>query len=212
MDKKKTLKQQIYSSIFQEIIEGKYLPGDIMSENALVEKFNVSKSPVREALIELCNEQVLRCIPRYGYEVVSLTESDVKNIQEFRQILECSCLEKNWSYFTPEQIAKIEHLAHHSPDDKELNAISQWESNAAFHLALASCYNNKYIYEALKKSINILTRAFAQFYWDKWRKARLPYYDNTQHKLIVKYIKADDKEKALSYLYKDLDKFKRDSY
>ena len=62
------LKAQIYTKIFEDIIRGEYGPEDVLREKALVEKFHVSKSPVREALIELCKEGVLRSIPRYGYE------------------------------------------------------------------------------------------------------------------------------------------------
>ncbi|MBC8570715.1 GntR family transcriptional regulator [Zongyangia hominis] len=206
MQDKKSLKDQIYTSLFQDIIGGVYKPGDILREKTLVEKYNVSKSPVREALIELCNEHVLRSIPRYGYEVVSLTDQDVRNILEFRQMLECACLDRYWGTFTPEQIKKLEVVAHSFPENCELSALLQWENNSAFHLALVSCCNNRYIYDMLKTAITTLTRAFAQFYWDRWRKTNFV-LENTQHKMIVEYIKNGDKEKAIACLYNDMNEF-----
>lgn len=206
MEDKKSLKDQIYTSLFQDIIGGVYKPGDIIREKTLVEKYNVSKSPVREALIELCNEQVLRSIPRYGYEVVSLTDRDVQDILEFRQMIECACLERYWAFFTPEHIRKLEIVASSFPEDCALSALEQWENNAAFHLALASCYNNRYIYNVLKTSILTLTRAFAQFYWDRWRKTTFA-LENTQHKKIIEYIKNGDKENAIACLYNDMNEF-----
>ncbi|MEM0529663.1 GntR family transcriptional regulator [Zongyangia sp. HA2173] len=207
MQDKKSLKDQVYSSLFQDILRGVYPPGAILREKELVEKYNVSKSPVREALISLCNEKVLRSIPRYGYEVVSLNDQDIRNILEFRQMLECACLDKYWGTFTPEQIRKLEMVANSFPENCELSALVQWENNAAFHLALISCCNNRYIYDVLKTSILTLTRAFAQFYWDRWRKTTFV-IETTQHKKIVEYIKADDKEQAIACLYHDMNEFR----
>ena len=65
-----TLKENIYNSIWDGIVNGEYDSNYIFNEKALVEKYKVSKSPVRDALIELCSDGILRSIPRYGYEIV----------------------------------------------------------------------------------------------------------------------------------------------
>ena len=52
------LKDQIYDKVLNEITEGYYQQNQIITERELIEKYGVSKSPVREALIELCNEKV----------------------------------------------------------------------------------------------------------------------------------------------------------
>ena len=68
-----SLKDSIYKAIMQDILSYEYKPNDILNEKALVEKYGCSKSPVREALLELCADNVLRSIPRYGYEVIRVT-------------------------------------------------------------------------------------------------------------------------------------------
>ena len=78
--RKKTLKQIVHDEVFKDIIQGMYKPGDIISEVLLTEKFGVSKAPVREALIELCNENVLRSIPRYGYEIIPIRCEESKRV------------------------------------------------------------------------------------------------------------------------------------
>ena len=67
MDKAATIKSRIVEAVIQDIIDGRYSPNDIITEKELIERFNVSKSPVRDALIELCANEVLKNIPRYGY-------------------------------------------------------------------------------------------------------------------------------------------------
>ena len=85
-------KPMIQHDIVQGIIKGEYLQTGLLSERHLMEKYGVSKSIVREALVELCSENVLRSIPRYGYEIVTLTEGEVRDILKFRVLVECNSL------------------------------------------------------------------------------------------------------------------------
>lgn len=57
---KESLKTQIYNAILNSIFSGEFKPGQILNEKELVEKFGCSKAPVREALIALCSDNVLR--------------------------------------------------------------------------------------------------------------------------------------------------------
>lgn len=47
---KETLKERVYRGIYEAVTNGEYRPNDILTENQMIEKFGVSKSPVREAL------------------------------------------------------------------------------------------------------------------------------------------------------------------
>ena len=62
----KSIKEQIYYAILEDILHGEYRSRDVLNERSLVEKYKCSKAPVREALLLLCNDHVLRSIPRYG--------------------------------------------------------------------------------------------------------------------------------------------------
>ena len=45
---KETLKERVYRGIYEAVTNGEYRPNDILTENQMIEKFGVSKSPVRE--------------------------------------------------------------------------------------------------------------------------------------------------------------------
>ncbi|MEM1483312.1 GntR family transcriptional regulator [Oscillospiraceae bacterium PP1C4] len=202
-----SLKTKIYTKVFEGIIKGEYHPNDVISEKSLVEKYNVSKSPVREALIELCNEGVLRSIPRYGYEVIRFTDRDVQDIQRFRLVLECGCLSQYWNMITPEHIEHLERM--HAEDYKgklEHDALIHWAKNSKFHLALISCFNNEYIYRSLKSSLTTLSRAYAQFYWDKWHKTEFVSFADG-HKQFLEALKNNDRDAAVKCLQKDISGF-----
>jgi len=207
MKKPKTLKDKIYNDVFDGIIKGEYLLDNILSEKSLMEKFNTSKAPVREALIELCNEGILRSIPRYGYEIIKLTDKDVDEIQKFRIIIECECLSRYWDMITPDRIAQLEkNIIENYTDYTEYDAIVHWENNSRFHLLLMSFFNNQYIYNTVKSSLSILTRAYAQFYWDKWHTTQFKTTAGS-HEKFIRCLKSNDKYGAIKALELDLSGF-----
>ena len=100
-----TLAAQIHDSILEMIIDaGVESENLLLTERELVEKFGVSKAPVREALLRLCAEEVLTSIPRCGYVVVRLGEKSGRDNLAVRQILELSALDRYFDNFTPEMI------------------------------------------------------------------------------------------------------------
>ena len=131
-----SLKAQIHAQLLKSIVTGEFHPGDVLNEKDLIERFGVSKSPIREALIELCNEKVLRSIPRYGYEVIRITRDEVNEILEFRILLECGYLERIWDSITAEDLEYLQRtmdaLYHAGSDEDSVFAL--WRYNSEFHL------------------------------------------------------------------------------
>lgn len=204
--KKDSLKSIVYQETLNGIIQGEYKANQIINEQELVGKFGFSKAPVREALIALCNEGILRSIPRYGYEVVRISGTDVQEILRFRFLLEGGLLRENYISMTPEQLKalyEIDELCNTSVDNMWLH----WDYNNQFHLKLLSYAGNSYAYQQLKRSLDILKRAYAQFYWDKWDAAYNP-VDMRYHRKILSCIESREIDKALSYLELDLKDFR----
>lgn len=200
MKKNKSLKLIVYQSILSEIIKGEYQAKQIINEQELVEKFGVSKSPIREALVTLCSEGVLKNIPRYGYEVVQLSKDEIKEILNFRFILEGGFLKETYLNISEEQ---LEHLYYLNNLCKEegIDPLVHWERNADFHLTLLSYSNNNFALSQLKKSMFILKRAYVQFCSDKWKENLIK---REYHDIILNSIKSKDIDTALKYLKQEL--------
>lgn len=202
-----TLKDKIYTAVFKGIIKGEYKPGEVLVEKNLVEKYMVSKSPVREALIELCNEGVLRSIPRFGYEIIKLTEKDVEDVLAFRKIVECGCLRQYWNVITDRDIEELESFINMiCLTSEHADVFTHWDNNKKFHLMLCSFYKNQYAYKMLENALSVLTRAYAQFHWDRWR--RVVYKSNiTAHIRIVENLKERNVEKTVEAIKSDIGVF-----
>ena len=200
----KTLKEQAITHVLYGILKGEYLPETLINEKQLCEQLQISKSPVREALVDLCSQGVLRSIPRQGYQVVRYTEQTIKNIVQYRILVECGCLESCFDRITPTQICSISDLV-----ENEFNYLSAkdtfdyWNDTLNFHLTLNSFAENEFVYNQLKSALNTQMRAYLQFYWEKWEDPSL-LKPSVLHREIVDCIRFGKKEEAIRLLSEDI--------
>ena len=114
-----------------------------------MERYHVSKAPVREALLILSSEGVLENIPRYGYRVVSFTRETVNNIMEFRSALEDHVLIKAFLSMRPEDLETLRAVIKRWIPGMTAMSGSDWDWNMDFHLKLAAMADNGKLYAAL---------------------------------------------------------------
>lgn len=198
-----TLKEQVYATVMHSLIDGSYNVESVLSEKKLSEQLNVSKAPVREALVELCAQGVLRSIPRQGYMVVRYTEREVQEILQYRILLECGALESCFDQITPVQLRHLEsasesEILYHSMRD----AKDFWNRTANFHLTLISFSGNEYLFNSLKTALETCMRAYQQLCFSK-AKTALPELP-LNHMKIVDSIRKGDKERAVATLRRDI--------
>ena len=206
--KPSSLKTEIYDSILKDIIEGNYKQNEIINEKQLIEKYGVSKSPIRDALIELCSEGVLISHPRYGYEVVRINEKEIRDIVNFRIMIETGCLRDAASIMTRADIRELREFTltecHNSDEDTTI--LEHWDNNSRFHLKLLSYSGNDYCYSMLQKSIGIMTRAYAQRHWERWGTISIR-MGGENHLKVIDYLMDQDVGSAVDELRKDIDSF-----
>lgn len=83
----KTLPEQIADWLVQEISEERYAPGDRVLEQAIAERFDVSRGPVRDALRIVERLGLIRLLPRRGAVVPSLCREEVVELFDIRKAL-----------------------------------------------------------------------------------------------------------------------------
>ena len=82
-----SLANQVYDAIEQNILNGVYASGEIISESKLSEELGVSRTPVREAMARLENERLIGITPS-GTVVLGITDRDVRDMFEVKLHLE----------------------------------------------------------------------------------------------------------------------------
>jgi GntR family transcriptional regulator, rspAB operon transcriptional repressor len=92
--RRQTIAAQIRAILRREIIKGQLLPRSLLSEQELSQRFGVSRTPVREALIKLSEENLVETYPQYGTFVAPIKLRDVFDSQFVREALECAAIER----------------------------------------------------------------------------------------------------------------------
>ena len=127
--------------MYEDIVSGNYAPNDIITEASLIAKYKVSKSPIREALIELCKDGVLQSLPRLGYQVVPVSLKEVLDVIDFRIDVELAGLKRSFGNLDEGSLRELEKIAH--IPEKELEN-PKWDRNLNFHTSLYELSDNQY--------------------------------------------------------------------
>ena len=97
----------VYKAIKSRIINCSYAPGTKISEARLVEELRVGRSPIRSALARLCSEGWMDVSPQSGSYVKALGEQEMKEIFDFRLLLETHVARLAAGNITEQQLRRL---------------------------------------------------------------------------------------------------------
>lgn len=146
-----SLKNMAFEVIKEAILSQKLKSGEIYNEKGLAQELGISKTPVREALLELSTKGFIHFLPRRGIKVSVITEKDIRDLYEVRRALESAIVRCIIPKINKETLSKI--VAIHK---KGVNAIKDRDSFAylpidrEFHFALSSITENQFMIKSLE--------------------------------------------------------------
>ncbi len=94
--------------IKEDILSGKLKDGQKLTEQNICDKYKVSRTPVREALVKLEIEGLVESIPNRGSFVVGLSEQDLLDIYELRKIYEVQAIKWAIDRISEEEMEELE--------------------------------------------------------------------------------------------------------
>ena len=135
-------------------------PNDqFITEAEVSSRFQVSRTPAREALNILCQEGILEKIPRKGYIIRKLSLSELQELCQYRSILECGAVEYAIRFASDSELEKIYQIANKKIDLNDSNFYNHYnELNLEFHLSIARITNNSYLISAMENVFYRLRR------------------------------------------------------
>lgn len=92
----------------ENIIHLDLIPGTMLSENELAQEMGLSRTPVREALIELSKSKVVEIYPQKGSALALIDYSLVEEARFMRSVLECAVVELDCEVAAPEVLEELE--------------------------------------------------------------------------------------------------------
>jgi len=131
-----TIVQRCIESIRQMILMGQLLPGETLRQESLAERLQVSRVPVREALITLQAEGVVTYTARIGYAVARFRSEELREIYLMRSLLERELLSR--IDLGQVDAAELERLndALEQLDDTDSSLWEHKRLNREFHFTL----------------------------------------------------------------------------
>ena len=198
---KNTTSKTIYYKLREEIINLYLEPGTNISEKELSDKYSVSRTPVREALVRLAQEGLVNIYPQKGTVISLIDLSAVEEGRFLREHLERAVVKEACIEFSQENILalemnlKLQKMYIENHDYKKL-----FETDEEFHKIIFEGCNKKRIW----KSINDGSTEFQRI-----RVLRLAVnsgWDNiyVQHKEIFDAIKNKTPENAEEFMKEHL--------
>src|SRR5215813_7376706 len=82
-------RQAIVESLLADVFNGRLRPGQHLVTQQLAERFGVSHTPIREALISLAGIGIIDLLPNRGAVVRAVTSREIREICQVRRLLEC---------------------------------------------------------------------------------------------------------------------------
>ena len=137
------LADQVYRELREAICDYRLAPGQRLVQNALADQLGISRTPVRDALLRLLQEGLVRPAPwRGGFLVSEFTSHEVLEIYDVRLALEPLAGQHAAGRHTRSQLAELEDLNLRIADEPGASISEHYALNHAFHsLVVAPCGN-----------------------------------------------------------------------
>lgn len=193
----KSLKEQVYEYLREQLHRGEILPGSAIDMGETSKKLGVSKTPLRDALLQLEMEDFVTILPRRMVVVNALTEQDIRNYYEIIGPLESMALLQAFERIKPSDIERLDALnrdmaAALAKDDFD----AYYDRNLAFHNVFLNLCGNAHLVKIvnnLKKRLYDFPRA--KGFVKEWEEASIG-----EHQVLIDLLRQGRSRDAAAHI------------
>ncbi len=142
-------KNEVYEAIRFQIISNVIQPGKIFNEKDLMEQFGIGRTPLRDVLLKLEEEALIRRLPRHGHMVMPVDVSEVRELVELRRELEgfagSLAAERISQTQLQEMRAILQEAQHEIPEPRFIPKISEYFDTRFHHILYEATQNRKLV-------------------------------------------------------------------
>ena len=160
------LVDRVYERIKEAIQDGRIKPGQRLVQDALARQLGISRSPVREAIVRLGQEGFIHLEPHRGAVVRPVTDREMDQIYQIRQLLEPFAAAEASALATDEEIGRLVEVQREAERQRDaLNPGQVFWVNGEFHRVLVAPCRNEVLVGLLASlwERQVTFRAFAMY-------------------------------------------------
>jgi DNA-binding GntR family transcriptional regulator len=190
------LRTQVYEYLRQELKEGNLKPGMSVSMNDLMTNLGISRTPLRDALLQLQNEGFVTFLPQRGIRINELSQKDIENMYEMLGALDSRILLAVFDQIGSREVAQMKQI--NAVMGKNLEAQNfprYWNLNTAFH----NIYLNLSTNDLILNHINILRQRLFEFGKKDWS-LRRKHVIHKEHSALIDLIEKGDGVAAADFM------------
>ena len=208
----KSLNEDTYEKLKYDIMNFKLVPGDSISAQKIAVRYNVSRTPAREAIVNLEKEGLLKIIPQSGTYVASINCRRFEQEWFVRKSLEMGMVDAVFENADSELLDKMailnERLIHYTEENEKIPRI---EIDNAFHELIYECSGELLAQNIIQTQMSHYNRIRYLAELNSSISAKT----NDEHEMLIEAIKKKDKRMYLrvikahiSRIFNELDKLK----
>jgi DNA-binding GntR family transcriptional regulator len=192
-----SLREQVYDYLKEAMQFGRIEPGATLNLNALEEEIGISRTPLRDALLQMAAEGFVEILPRRGVRLIPLTLERIRDHYEILAALEGTALRNSGERLTVEAVEQMDQLnrgMQHALASDNFEAF--YQLNLEFHECWLALSSN----EELKRTVRILKQRLYDFprrsgFVKEWEEN-----STLEHAKILEFLREGDVDAAADYV------------
>ncbi len=188
----KSLREQVYEYLRDEISNRKLLPGATININEISRQLGISKTPLRDAIIQLEIEGFVTILPRRGVTVKKLTLQEIKDSYEIVGALEGSVVLNVFDRIGTSHISRLKKL-----NARQIEALDCKEYDRYYKLNLD--FHNVFLDLSENKSLKCIVAPYKQRLYDFPRRGYIKEWELNnckEHDQFIELIEKKDRQSA----------------
>jgi DNA-binding GntR family transcriptional regulator len=191
---RRTTQELVFEFLRDAILSGRLRGGSHLIQDKIATELNVSRVPVREALLQLESEGLVRMEAHRGASVVWLSPEEIAEIFEIRAILVTAAIRRVVPSLTDERVERLQQIT--DRQERETSPAMRARLNHAFNSTLFEPLNRP----RLQALIDKLEREVERYLMS------IPDRPRIGHRELVEACRARDADRAADLVHRHLDK------
>ena len=190
------LRTQVYEYLRNELKEERLMPGMFVSIGQLMKNLDISRTPLRDALLQLQTEGFLTFLPQRGIQINKLSQQDIEDIYEMLGALDSRILLAVFEKIGPPELKRMERL------NQEMKAnladsrfIKYWDLNTAFHHVYLDLSSNV----PIMNQLHILRQRMFEFGKKDWS-LKMRKMNYSEHLTLIELIEKGNAVEAADFM------------